>query len=226
VEYKEDWNSFYYKATVSDAIYLVKTHLPPRDHQPAIYIVRDGRSATDSYAAYHQSFQPDPKGIATIRQLMLGDDYYGNWSSHYSKWQQRDESSRLLIRFEELVEPRVELVNKIAKFIGHQGKVKPFVNLMNDTHQKNPAFFRQGKITWQQPSHWSEIDEAVFIVLHQEILLSLQYVDIKEIQDANALIDQNYLSFLTLAVQGFDQRNFWLHQAEAKEHVIQQLFKK
>ena len=55
LDYAGSWDSFYDLATTSDAIFFgSKTHLPPRDQQPVIHVVRDGRRSIFSYWRYHQ----------------------------------------------------------------------------------------------------------------------------------------------------------------------------
>lgn len=60
LDFREPWKQFYERAKTSSDIYPIKTHSPPCDDERAIYVVRDGRAATDSYAAYHESFSPNP----------------------------------------------------------------------------------------------------------------------------------------------------------------------
>lgn len=76
----KNWSDHYQNALQSDELFLIKTHLPPRDDQPAIYVVRDGRKAIVSYSRFHQSFTPEP--YPRILDLVLGNDYCGGWSEH------------------------------------------------------------------------------------------------------------------------------------------------
>jgi Sulfotransferase domain len=54
----DDWSRFYVEATASSTLHLVKTHLPPRDDQRAIYVVRDGRGAVVSYYHFNRTYHP------------------------------------------------------------------------------------------------------------------------------------------------------------------------
>src|SRR6478609_26138 len=78
-----DWSTFYRQACGSDEIFLVKTHRPPVDDQPAIYVVRDGRKACLSYLHFDRRFR---KGTKSLAEIVVGIDRYGDWSSHYHAW--------------------------------------------------------------------------------------------------------------------------------------------
>lgn len=223
IEYEGSWDEFYYTATNSDRVYLVKTHLPPKDEQPVIYVIRDGRAATESYTAFHKSFQSNTNGSSSLYQLMVGDDYYGDWSYHYQNWASRTNCQFLLLRFEELVDADSRLVNKIAEFIKYSGDIKRFQNPMSDLNQENPQFFRKGEKKWTRPKHWQHFDEALFLFLHQELMLSMNYIHDEELKQAIAMLEPNYFPVLELARRGFEQRNIWLREAEAKELVIKGL---
>jgi len=176
LSFEGSWDTFYRRASNSKDVFLVKTHRPPRDSQPVIYVIRDGRSATESYAAYHKSFSPNPKFCPSILELMLGDDFYGGWSSHYRIWNSRSEGKLLLVRFEELVNADRPILEKMQKFIGYAGEVKLFENPMDKLNFGNPSFFRTGKIKWENSSQWTEDLEAIFIALHGELLVQLGYL--------------------------------------------------
>ncbi|HEY0304337.1 MAG TPA: sulfotransferase domain-containing protein, partial [Longimicrobiales bacterium] len=94
------WPEFYAAATAAPEVALVKTHLPPRDEQPFIYVVRDGRSAVRSYRKYYEKYLPDHR--ASIYQIIAGDDAYGHWTSHYRAWMGRG-APVMLVRYEELL---------------------------------------------------------------------------------------------------------------------------
>jgi hypothetical protein len=220
----EPWESFYEKGISSEKMYPVKTHLPPRDNQPAIYIVRDGRAATDSYAAYHKSFQPNPIFCPTLLDLILGNDYYGSWSSHYHAWTSRANGRYLLLRYEQLVSADMPLLEKIASFIGYHGEISQFVNPFDKLHQEKPDFFRNGGPVWQRPDHWSEEQEALFLDLHGDVMQQLQYIDESERINAKGRLSPLLIELTHSIKKTFEERNYWLHEAEAKERVIKQLY--
>lgn len=221
--YESSWETFYHYASHSKEVFLIKTHLPPRDNQPAIYVVRDGRAATESYAAYHRSFAPDAEFCPSILELMLGDDYYGDWSSHYHMWNNRLEGSLVTVRFEELVNADALLVNKLKQFIGFKGEVRLFENSMEKLQKENPSFFRSGQSAWKSSPQWTEELESFFIASHGELLVELGYLDIQERDLTQSKLNPTVVKLIELAGRGFSKRNYWHHEAQSKEMVIQQL---
>ena len=221
--FENSWESFYHQASSSKEIFLVKTHQPPRDNQPVIYVVRDGRAATESYAAYHKSFAPDPKFCPSILELMLGDDYYGDWSSHYRIWNSRTEGDLLLVRFEELVNADRQLLERLRMFVGFDGEVKLFDNPLQKLNLENPDFFRSGHTDWQGGEQWTEKLIYFFIALHGDLLIQLGYIDVTEREVALKKLDQMEVRLLELANKGFSERNSWHYEAHLKEKIIQQL---
>lgn len=220
---EEPWDAFYDRASSSKTNYLVKTHLPPQDQQAVIYVIRDGRPATESYRAYHHSFQPDPNFCPNQVDLMLGNDFYGNWSAHYRDWAARPNGTYLLVRYEQLVVADRSLLQEIAEFIGYKSEIKPFVNRIETMHQQNPDFFRRGKVQWQRPAHWTTEEEALFLELHGELLLKLEYIQEPELITVRKNLDKLLSCTARAAVQAFSERNAWLHEANKKEQVITKL---
>jgi hypothetical protein len=81
----------------------VKTHeLPPADHHPAIYVVRDGRSAVVSHTHYLR----DVLG----RDISLADVIAGkaglSWSHHVRAWAMPARANTLVVRYEDLAAGR------------------------------------------------------------------------------------------------------------------------
>jgi len=165
------WNDYYRKAITSEKIFLIKTHRPPRDNQSAIYIVRDGRMASLSYSCFHQRFTPKP--YPTLLELVLGGDYYGGWSEHYRNWMSRDNT--LVVRYEDLVDVKDELLEKIAETVRHTGEIAPWHNPFAQFHQEYPDFFRKGETIWQGDPSWTPMINAVFFYLHGDLMSKLGY---------------------------------------------------
>jgi len=219
------WDDFYQQATASKDVFLVKTHNPPSDSQPAIYVVRDGRSSTESYAAFHKSFAPNPELSPSIMELMVGEDFYGDWSSHFEAWNSRKEGRLLLVRFEELVNANDVLLEKLRLFIGFEGDVKSFNNPIEELRSNHAEFFRKGEKLWKKSAKWTEKEESFFIALHGDLLCKLGYVSESEYVDTLNNLDPAVVRLLKLAKRGFSARNKWHLEAIAKEKVIQQFLK-
>ncbi len=119
---------------------IVKTNEPPLDDAPAIYLIRDGRSAIVSYFHYLNDIQGLP---ATMEELIRGEIFPGFWADHYKAWAPQRRARTLFLRYEELTAPSKEAGARIADFLG-----KPAVNDLKlgfaDLHKMFPAYFRCG----------------------------------------------------------------------------------
>ncbi len=192
----EPWEQFYKKASASADIHLVKTHLPPRDSQPVVYVVRDGRQALVSYYNYHRRFFPEHTG--GLMNLVLGDDYYGGWTEHHAQWISGTRPT-MLVRYEDLVDATPVLLQEIAHFIGHAGPVAPWTNPFEKLHQENPGFFRQGEVGWKGAPGWTPLVDGAFFQIHGELMRELKYAD--ETSRGNALqaLGPELVEFVDLA---------------------------
>jgi len=190
------WDAFYREASASPAVTLVKTHLPPRDAQPAIYVVRDGRRAIVSYRSYHKEFFPDHE--ADLASLVLGDDHYGGWSDHYERWF-KAAGPRMVVRYEELVDADAGLLERLARFISHAGPVAPWRNPFDELHRENPKFFRAGGAKWEGAPGWSELVDGAFFLLHGALMNELGYATPGEIAQATSRLSPDQAAFLHAA---------------------------
>ncbi|MGI9433238.1 MAG: sulfotransferase domain-containing protein, partial [Geminicoccaceae bacterium] len=79
VSYPMNWDDFYALASAKPKACFVKTHHPPKDDAPAIYVLRDGQAATVSYFHYLNNF--GTRAFA-LRDVVLGSVAFGSWSQH------------------------------------------------------------------------------------------------------------------------------------------------
>jgi hypothetical protein len=190
------WNEFYKMASASHKRYLVKTHHLPQDDQPAIYVVRDGRSSLVSYVEFHRKFSPEHKG--GLFELAIGEDYYGGWSEHYAKWV-NGRSNVLLLRYEELVNASSACLNVIAQFVGHDAPRTEWMNPFDKLHQASPDFFRLGDTRWKRPPEWSELINGVFFMRHGALMHQLGYASLADIETACAALTPELSDFVRTA---------------------------
>lgn len=175
-ELPASWEEFHESATQSDKLFLVKTHLPPRDNQPYIYVVRDGRSAVKSYVKYYGRYVPDHS--VNLFQLIAGDDAYGDWSSHYANWTSRKDAKGMTVRFEDLGDISTQLLGRIASFVGHRGEIAAWSNPFDALAVAEPGFFREGKKTFTQDEEWPDLANHFFDFFHAELMDRLGYARI------------------------------------------------
>lgn len=195
VEIEGSWEDFYISASQSDQVFLVKTHRVPRDDQPAIYVVRDGRKACLSYSRFHERFTPSPH--PGLLQLVLGDDFYGGWSEHYRVWTKRDNT--LAVRYEELIHAPDELLARLAEQVRYSGYVSSWVNPFDELHKENPDFFRTGEPAWQGDMTWTTMIDAAFFHLHGDLMVELGYASSEEAGFARDLIPQGWADIVDVA---------------------------
>jgi Sulfotransferase domain len=167
-----DWTTFYRQACDSDEVHLVKTHDPPIDDQPAIYVVRDGRKACLSYLHFHRQFQG---GTSSLVEIVAGIDHYGDWSGHFRAW--NGGKNTLTVKYEELVAPSLGTLSSLANVVAHRGPIEPWQNPFDKLREVNPAFFREGKIYWEGAPEWTPLIDALFFHLHGKLMIELGYVD-------------------------------------------------
>jgi hypothetical protein len=149
---------------------LVKTHDRPPDAGPAIYIVRDGRSAIVSYFHYLRTFA---RFQTTIGDIIAGRLWPGSWSAHYRVWKPSERANTLFLRYEELRDENAKACQKIGAFLKRE-PIRPF-NISFATLQKlNPEFFRVA----DQNRSLSEIQPYMdaFLEHHGAVMRELGYI--------------------------------------------------
>jgi hypothetical protein len=148
---------------------IIKTHEPPLDDAPAIYLIRDGRSAIVSYFHYLNDIQGLP---ATLEELIHGEIFPGFWADHYKAWNPQNRARTLFLRYEELTGSPAKACGLIADFIG-----KPPISDLKlgfaDLHAMFPAYFRCGddkKNIAEMKPH-----QKLFDSIHGDVMRELGY---------------------------------------------------
>jgi len=190
-----NWNTFYQQASISSNIYLVKTHRFPVDNQKAIYVVRDGRQALLSYYRYHQRFLGTDR--LSLLQLVLGLDFYGGWSEHYTAWTE-NRPETLVVHFKDLIHGGTKILHDLAAFIGHNDWQKEWKNPFMLLHHENPAFFREGCAEWKPDELWDDFLDSIFFELHGDLMEALKYADRTEIDQSRTGISKELKGLLAI----------------------------
>jgi len=149
---------------------LIKTHDPPRDNAPAIYVVRDGRAAIDSYFHYHRKFAFEKPSLT---EVIAGACQFGGWGQHYVNWQPRTRAHTLFLRYEDLVAQPAGIVHQIASFLALD-PVEDHLPSFEELQQRHPAFFRRGQ-NQDYLTRWTQDQMSLFNCLHGEVMGSLGY---------------------------------------------------
>ena len=175
------WEEFYAQAAASPEPVFIKTHLPPEDGNPAVYVVRSGRAAITSYFHHFREFSPGEE--RNLLELVLGHDHYGDWTRHYRGWDPEVRPKTLVVRFERLLQQPGEEIARIGAFIGFQGCPGEWTNPFERLQCDDPVFFRRGKAEWTPDAAWTPEIEEVFQVRHGALMKELGYGELDPAAD-------------------------------------------
>lgn len=200
-EYEGTWDAFYQQASSSENMVLVKTHLPPKDERPYIYVVRDGRSAIQSYRKFNEDYNKIEKPLTA---LILGDDAYGDWSSHFSNWNKRSVAERLILTFDELVNLSEKTLNKISEMLGRKGPLRNWKNPVEDLARYEPNFFNQKSPVFHPREDWTVLHQHLFDRLHGPLMVRLGFYDGISASNTNGVKSSEVGTFLDDILRTFE----------------------
>jgi hypothetical protein len=148
----------------------VKTHEPPAaDQHPAIYVVRDGRSAVVSHNHYLREILRRDVSLADVITGKIGT----SWSQHVRAWAMPLRANTLVVRYEDLAAARQDVLAQIAAFIGRPLQ-RGFDLSFDHLHALHPVFFRRGSDT----ANIAEMDSAsgrLFDQHHGDMMRAMGY---------------------------------------------------
>lgn len=98
-----------------EPVRLIKTHHPPQDDRPAIYIVRDGQAATMSMFEFYGKQMPLPV-------IIEGRNLFGSWGGHLRRWRPLERRSTLFLRYEEVLADTRSTVDRLGEFLNLKPK--------------------------------------------------------------------------------------------------------
>ena len=171
VHHGEAMTEFVAGATTSEERHYVKTHGYPTDDQPALYVVRDGRSSVVSYWHYRNEIVGSS---CALEDVVLGDDFVGLWSEHVASWAFSKRPNTLVLRYEDLTAGDPKALASIGEFLGLE-PIAAFDVDFQALHAAAPKFFRSGS----NAKNIEELDAscpALFDALHGETMKKLGYV--------------------------------------------------
>ena len=148
----------------------IKTHHLPDDDAPAIYVIRDGRSACVSYLHYLEHFGSGP---VTLEDVIIGATPFGSWSEHVEAWRPLERPKTLVVRYESLCEEPQAAIEAIAELIGVAPRAR-FENQFAEMQALLPTFFRSGKDAGNVAEFPADL-LPLFDLLHGEVQQGLGY---------------------------------------------------
>ena len=152
-----DPRQFLERARRQERRLYVKTHeLPPGDNHPAIYVVRDGRSATVSHAQFLREHMGRDVTLAEVIAGKVGV----SWSHHVQAWIARP--GVLVLRYEDLAAGDAKSLAGLSAYLGLEQQ-HPFDISFAQLHRLAPQFFRRGS----DDANISEMDAAAKALFHR-----------------------------------------------------------
>jgi hypothetical protein len=148
----------------------VKTHeLPFSDQHPAIYVVRDGRSAVVSHAHYLREVLGRDINLAQVIEGKAGL----SWSKHVRAWSLPLRANTLVLRYDDLAAGGAETLTAISAFISRPLE-RGFDLSFERLRALHPAFFRRGS----DEANIAELDpetSRLFELHHGDVLRAMGY---------------------------------------------------
>lgn len=134
---------------------LVKTHTPPLDDRPAIYVVRDGRDALVSL--YH--FWNETMALSDI---VAGHNNFGTWGDHVTAWEPKKRPNTLLLYYEDMAGNLSGCIDRIADFLDLEPRgrsLPPRADLAKlDGHWIRPENSQKAKLDGPVLQHFWDVN--------------------------------------------------------------------
>ena len=145
---------------------FVKTHEYPVDSNSSIYLIRDGRDATVSWANYIYNFERKgslwllKKALGTctpakiMKELIINDRPYGSWGEHLGSWGEHvaewtgaHGGNTIIVRFEDFIKTPKETALKVVQNLRLDitPNMSATIPRFHELHQKSSNFFRKGE---------------------------------------------------------------------------------
>lgn len=133
---------FVRQSKASSDVRLIKTHGPPLDGSPAIYVVRDGRAAVISYFRYLRDVRN--RADVELHDVIEGKNvYFSSWSGSLREWNPQARPKTLLLRYEDILDDPANAIVQIGEFVG-VSPVSAWKNEFEKMRTLYPEFFRAG----------------------------------------------------------------------------------
>ena len=214
------WQDFYEMAAKSEKTYFIKTHLPPKDSSPAIYVTRNGRNALQSYARYHTSFLNDR--AKSLLELVLGADHYGGWGEHKKLWEITS-GKKLFLRFEDMISSPSHTISSLQGFLGLV-QVGEWINPFSELHKLIPEFFGMGKTSLLvNEEGWTPTIEKIFLLLEGESMVRSGYCSVDIYQNAINSIEPEIREWADITRNLIDNTKYLLKECTNRLDVINSL---
>lgn len=209
VNYEGEWLEHKKRLLSSRRIHFVKTHEPPEDDSPAIYVVRDGMAAIVSN--YHYWKDIEDINYSTEDLISGKSGPFLSWGSHLDAWDPKNRKNTLILRYEDLVSNPAEQLKKISDFISIPQKAQ-WSNDFSALNKINPKFFRRGRTAIDQKD-LSPAQIRLIRHFHEDWLLAFNYIPATF--DIDIPSECRYLRSLVLSIRSETRRA----ASDAQKHI-------
>lgn len=158
-------------AAALPTIVFMKTHELPDDDAKAICIVRDGRASVVSYYHYRRDIAGEDVQLADV---IKGDVWGGDWSSHARAWALSGRANTLVLRHEDIVADPEQALRRIAEFSDLPAPAAVADVDFASLHSAMPQFFRTGSNS-MNIAELRGADLALFWERHGQTMSELGY---------------------------------------------------
>lgn len=206
---EKDWNDFYQVKLKTKELHVIKTHESPLDDQPAIYVVRNGMAAVDSYQHYRRTFDQKED---RLEDLIIGArGPFLSWGAHLDAWDPPRRANTLLLKYEDLVGDHEKSLVQITDFLGRK-RQNTWSNDFGAMHRTNPDFFRRGQPGYDA-ERYSPEQLDLFDLLHGDWLSELGYIK-------SHLGRHRFCRSIRAAISSLDTRSDKLALAAARRDIV------
>ena len=202
----------------SKEIYYIKTHelfnklnIKPTDR--VIYLVRDGRESSLSFARYLKNFHNKDEELENI---LYGNTPYGSWGDHVRQWKNRD---KLQIKFEEIIKYPASIIPVISKYL-NISPLRTDIPTFETLQKINPKFFNSGKTdSWKK--HFTDEEHLFYWISSFDEMKLMKYTYDIPYEINNNII---YINVSKLEKYIVKQKNLFLDSILDLEnqHILQQ----
>jgi hypothetical protein len=173
IYYDVSFEDFFLHARRSQEVFLIKTHHPPIDDSPAIFVTRDGRSSIVSYAHFLKEIEGFDASLTALIESKAG---IGGWSQILDDWNPLKRPRTLMLRFEDVLVAPHRITELISDFLLRE-PVQNWENPFRQLKNIDPKRFRVGG-NQENLRELTKEAEELFWQYHRPWMERLGYCDI------------------------------------------------
>ena len=104
-----------------------------------------------------------------------------------------------MVKYEALADADDDLLDNIARFVGHAASPATWRNPFDRMKAVNPQFFTEGRLRWQGDPQWTPLVDGAFFRMHGTLMEELGYANRSEVTEACARLRQDEIDLIEMA---------------------------